>query len=65
MKKLAYGTYGSLFGIGHLKQKIDKNPEVKGAAKEAAKETISDGKRLLKKLPKAIIHATQKSKEWA
>lgn len=63
-KKLAYGTYGSLFGIGHMKQKLDKNPDLKDAGKDAVKQTLSGGKKILKKAPKAFVKASQSAKEW-
>jgi len=60
-KSLAYGTYGTLFGIGHAKQKLDKNPD----AKEVVKQAATSGKSLLKAIPKKIIQMSNRAKEWS
>lgn len=59
-KKLAYGTYGGLFGIGHVSDKLDQNP----GTKAVAKETVKASKSLLKTIPHKIIKMSKQAKEW-
>lgn len=61
MKKMVYGTYGTLFGIGHAKQKLDANPE----AKHAVKSMVNAGKRALKAVPQKFVQMSKRAEEWS
>jgi len=46
-KPLMYGGLGAMYAVGSIKDKLDKNPDVK----DVANDTISSGKKIIKSIP--------------
>jgi len=57
---LMYGGLGSMYAVGSIKQKLDKNPD----AAAVVKDTVEDGKSVLKSIPNKIIKLS-KDNNWS
>ena len=59
-KPLMYGGLGSMYAIGAIKKKLDKNPD----AAATATDTVDASKHFLKSIPNKIIKLS-KENNWS